>query len=146
MPDIYRQTTMADVVLTIFAIIVIIVIAGCLYSFIRAIILFVFSWSKEENKKKWRNSIRFMIIGLLLTVVLFIIFPFILKWMNVDLGEDYSAKKVFNKAGELLQKVVLLKDVVKESQQDNQFRWNLYYPSAGSPSSTTSQPSGNYDL
>jgi formate hydrogenlyase subunit 3/multisubunit Na+/H+ antiporter MnhD subunit len=146
MPDIYRQTTMADAALTIFAIIVIIVIAWCLYSFIHAIILFVFSWAKEENKKKWRNSIRFMIIGLLLTVVLLVAFPFILKWMNVDLWEDYSAKKVFSKAGELLQKVVLLKDIVKESQQDNQFRWNLYYPSAGAPSSTTSQPSGNYDL
>jgi len=41
-----------NIILTILAIVIIIIVVGCIYTFIRAIFLFVFSNSKEENKKK----------------------------------------------------------------------------------------------
>ena len=127
MPDIYKQATLEDILLTVFAIIVIIVLAGCLYAFFRAIFFFIFSGGKEEQKKKWWNSVRFMVIWVILSIGLLISFPYVLKSMNVELTEDYSTKKVFNKAWELFKKIFEITRIVKESQLENEFRWNMYY-------------------
>ena len=127
MPDIYKQATLEDILLTVFAIIVIIVLAGCLYAFFRAIFFFIFSGGKEEQKKKWWNSVRFMVIWVILSIGLLISFPYVLKSMNVELTEDYSTKKVFNKAWDLFKKIFEITRIVKESQLENEFRWNMYY-------------------
>lgn len=127
MPDIYKQATLEDILLTVFAIIVIIVLAGCLYAFFRAIFFFIFSGGKEEQKKKWWNSVRFMVIWVILSIGLLVSFPYVLKSMNVELTEDYSTKKVFNKAWELFKKLFEITRIVKESQLENEFRWNMYY-------------------
>jgi len=52
MPDIANQTSLESIILTILAVVIILVIVGCIYTFVRAIFLFIFSGSKEENKKK----------------------------------------------------------------------------------------------
>ncbi len=49
---VYDNATIQNAVLTVFGIVVVIVIGGCVYTFIRAIFLFIFSHAKEENKKK----------------------------------------------------------------------------------------------
>ncbi len=127
MPDIYNQTSLEDILLSAFAIVVILVLAGCLYSFIRAIFFFVFSWWKEDQRKKGRNSIRFMIVWVLLCIILLFSFPFILRSLNVELKEEYSTKTVFAKAGELFKKTFEIGTIIKEAQQENQFRWQPYY-------------------
>ncbi|MDD3262455.1 MAG: hypothetical protein PHR61_01305 [Candidatus Absconditabacteria bacterium] len=139
MPDIYKQATLEDILLTVFAIIVIIVLAGCLYAFFRAIFFFIFSGGKEEQKKKGWNSVRFMVIGVILSIGLLISFPYVLKSMNVELTEDYSTKKVFNKAGELFKKIFEITRIVKESQLENEFRGNMYYD-------VNNQTPGSYNL
>lgn len=52
MPGIYKQTSIEDIILSVFAVIVIVILIGCLYSFFRAVFLFIFAGSKEESKKK----------------------------------------------------------------------------------------------
>jgi hypothetical protein len=52
MNAVYDNADFQNVILTILALVVILVIGGCIYTFIRAIIMFIFSHSKEENKKK----------------------------------------------------------------------------------------------
>jgi len=52
MNAIYSNADFQNVILTVLALVVILVIVGCIYTFIRAIIMFVFSHNKEENKKK----------------------------------------------------------------------------------------------
>ena len=52
MNAIYSNADFQNVILTVLALVVLLVIGGCFYTFIRAIILFIFSHSKEENKKK----------------------------------------------------------------------------------------------
>jgi hypothetical protein len=52
MNSVYANADFQNVILTILALVVIFVIVGCMYTLIRAIILFVFSQTKEENKKK----------------------------------------------------------------------------------------------
>ena len=95
---------MEDIILTAIAIVVILVVAGSLYSFFRAIFFFIVSGSKDDKRKKGRNSIRFMIIGVLLTLVLMLSFPYILKSMNIEVKDSYTVKNVLNKAGELIKK------------------------------------------
>ena len=138
MPDIYQQTSMEDVILTVFAVVVILVLWGCLYSFIRAVFLFIFSGGKEEKKKKGRNAIRFMIIGAILTIVLLVSFPYILKGMNVELTDQYSTKKVFTRAGELFKKLFEVGQMIKQGQKENEFRGNMYINTSPSTSTTTS--------
>lgn len=141
MPDIYAQMSLEDILLTIFAIIVIVVLAWCTYAFFRAIFFFIFSGGKEDQKKKGWNSIRFMVIGVVLCIGLLISFPYILKSMNVELSEEYSTKQVFTKAGELFKKVFEVGRMVKDAQKENEFRGQLYYD-INSENSTV----GWYDL
>jgi len=68
-----------------------------------------------------------MVIWVILSIGLLISFPYVLKSMNVELTEDYSTKKVFNKAWELFKKIFEITRIVKESQLENEFRWNMYY-------------------
>ncbi|HKL44494.1 MAG TPA: hypothetical protein VJ892_04445 [Candidatus Absconditabacterales bacterium] len=127
MPESYGTSAIQNVILIILAIVIIAISIGSIYAFIRAILLFIFSQGKEEKIKKAWNSIRFMIMGIFLTVVLLFMFPLVFKRMGLEDYEEYSAKNIFNKAGELLEKTLQIKDVVKESQEENQYRDQLYY-------------------
>jgi len=68
-----------------------------------------------------------MIMGIFLTVFLLFMFPTVFKRMWLEDYEEYSAKKIFNKAWELLNKTLQLKDIVKESQEENEYSDQLYY-------------------
>lgn len=127
MPDSTQQNTLQNIILTILAVVVLLVIVWCVYTFIRSILLFVFSASKEENKKKGWNAIRFMLIGVILTVILLFLFPTIFRLMNVPSYDIYTPKNIFNKAGELINQAFKLGDIIKQSQKNNEFRGNLYY-------------------
>ena len=60
--NLFQNTS--DIILFIFAVIILIVFIGCIYAFFRAIFLFIFSNGEEEKLKKAWDTIRFMIIGL----------------------------------------------------------------------------------
>lgn len=120
-----------EIILTVFAVIVLIIFAGSLFTFLRAIFFFIFSQAKEENKKKWWNSIRFMIIGLILTFLLLFLVPTVLRFMNVPDYKNYSIVKVFRKSSELMWKFFDLGNVIKESQDLNKYRWQPYYNTDG---------------
>jgi multisubunit Na+/H+ antiporter MnhB subunit len=102
------------------------VLVGVIYTFVRAIIMFIFSHNKEENKKKWWNSIRFMIIGIILTIVLLLLIPTVLKWMKVPKYDIYTPKNVFGRAWELVNLLFDLGNIVKQSQENSQYNGQLY--------------------
>lgn len=123
----YGPDSIKNIVLFILAVIVILIAWWCIFAFIRAILLFIFSqWKEDKIKKAW-NSIRYMIMWLFLSVILLFIFPMIFKWMKLDNYDDYNAKNIFNKAWQILNYVFNLKDLIKESQEQNQYRWQFYY-------------------
>ena len=120
------ESTIQNAILIILALVVIVIGAWCIYAFIRAIFFFIFSqWKDDKIKKAW-NSIRYMIMWIFLTVTFLFVFPLIFKWVWLDNAEAYTAKNIFNKAWELLRKTFQLKDVIRESQQQNQYRDQLY--------------------
>lgn len=123
----YTNSSFQNLILTILALVVIIVLLGSVYTFIRSIILFVFSHNKEENKKKWWNSIRFMIIGIILTIFLLIMVPVVLKRMKVPAYETYKTTNIFNRVGTLVNGVFNLWDVIKKSQKNSEYRGDMYY-------------------
>lgn len=123
----YTNSNFQDLILTILALVVIIVLLGSVYTFIRSIILFIFSHNKEENKKKWWNSIRFMIIGIILTIFLLLMVPVVLKWMNVPKYDTYKTTNIFNRVGELVNSAFNLWDIIKQSQEASEYRGDIYY-------------------
>lgn len=127
MPESVGSNSIQNVILIILAIVVIAISVWSVYAFIRSIILFIFSqWQEEKIKKAW-NSIRYMIMWIFLTVFMLFLFPLVFKRMGLENYEEYSAKNIFNKAWELLEKTLQIQDIIKESQKENEYRDNLYY-------------------
>jgi len=92
----------ADVILFVFALIVLVILVGCVWAFFYAIFLFIFSkWDDSKVKLAW-NSIRYMIIWLFLTVMILFIAPTVLKIFRVQNSESYSAKYIFVKVGNIV--------------------------------------------
>lgn len=143
MNAIYSNADFQNVILTVLALVVLLVIIWCIYTFIRAIILFVFSHSKEENKKKWRNSIRFMIIGVVLTIVLLFLVPTVLRRMNVPKYDVYTPSNIFSRAGELVNGLFNLGNVIKQSQQSSQYNGQLFQNIDSTSNSQLPQPITN---
>jgi len=118
MPDVYKQLTFESIILTILAVLILVVALGCLYAFIRAIIWFIFSHGDTEKIKKSWSSIRFMILGISLTISLLFVFPLVFRWMKVPNSEEYSAKNIFFRAGEVIRWLSNMWEWVTEFQND----------------------------
>ena len=120
------QSTVQNAILIVLALMVIIICVWCIYSFFRAIFFFIFSqWKDDKLKKAW-NSIRYMILWIFLTITFLFVFPIIFRLAWLDNPEVYTAKNIFNKAWDILSNVFKIKDVVRESQLDSQYRGDLY--------------------
>lgn len=123
----YTPDSISDIILFILAAVVILIAAWSIFSFIRAIFFFIFSqWKEEKIKKAW-NSIRYMIIWIILTVALLYLFPLIFRLIWLENYEKYSAKSIFNKAWTILSNIFEIKDVIKDTQELNKYNWQLYY-------------------
>lgn len=90
-----------EIVLYILALLVLIIFIGSLYAFFYAIITFIFSaWDAEKIKKAW-NSIRYMILWIVLTLFVLFLFPVILKRSKVPWYDMYSASNIFEKVSKI---------------------------------------------
>lgn len=124
----YGSDTISNIILFVLAAMVILIAAWCIFAFVRAIFFFIFSqWKEEKIKKAW-NSIRYMVIWILLTVVLLYLFPLVFRRIWIENYERYTAKNIFSKAWTILNGVFELKDVFKETQDLNKYNWQLYTP------------------
>ncbi len=106
---------MESMLLTVLALIVLVICGGCVYAFIRAILLFIFSHGQEEKKQSAWNSIRYMIIGLILTIFLLTIFPVVFRQLRVSGYEVYTARNIFDRAGEIINQVFRFGQVVRDT-------------------------------
>jgi len=82
-------------VLTIISILVIGVFWWAIYAFFQAIYLFIFSAGDADKIKKAWNSIRFMVLGIFLTLFFLFVFPIIFKRIQLPGYEAYTANNVF---------------------------------------------------
>jgi len=115
--------------LTIISILIIIIFWWSMYAFFHAIFLFIFSaWDNDKIKQAW-NSIRFMILWILLTLFFLFIFPIIFQRLNLPNYEKFKADAIFRHTGELLSGLFSFwKDAVN---QYNDSGWNIGNPYIG---------------
>jgi len=112
-------TSVEHFMLTLLALIVIVICGGCIYAFIHAIFLFIFSQGDEEKKKSAWNGIRYMIIGVMLTIFLLTFFPILFEQLNVTWYATYTASNIFKRVGEILNSLLQLGSLVRETQTGN---------------------------
>lgn len=88
-----------------------------------------------------------MIIGVFLTLLLLIIVPVVLKWMKVPESSEYTAPKVFGRAGELVNWLFNLGNVIQKSQKTSEYKGQIY-ENIDSSTINTPEPisSDAYDL
>jgi len=103
MPESTITQSVENIILTALALVVIVVFLGSIYSFVIAIFKFIFSHGDTDKIKQAWNGIRYMVIGLLLTLILLFIFPYVFQYMNLTGYKLYTARNIFNRAGELIQ-------------------------------------------
>ena len=95
-------TSIAAMIQTVIALVVIAVFVMAIVSFIMAIWDFITSeWDEEKKKRGW-NRIRFMMIGIILTIIFLIIFPLFLRRVWVLNYEAFTAPAIFARVGQIL--------------------------------------------
>ena len=98
-----------------------------MYSFFRAIFFFIFSKGDDTQIKAAWDSIRHMIWGLFLTVMVIFMSPTLLKFMHVQGAEKYEARAIFVYMGKIISGISKLGNVITESQLNNQYNGDMYY-------------------
>ena len=87
---------------TVIALVVIAVFVMAIVSFVMAIWDFIRSEGEEEAKKKGWNRIRFMMIGIVLTILFLILFPLLMRQLWIMNYEMFTAPNIFNRVGEIM--------------------------------------------
>lgn len=106
---------------------VLVICWGCIYAFFRAIFFFIFSKGDEKQIKAAWDSIRYMILGMFLTVMLIFVSPSLLKFMHLQGAENYTPRQIFTYMGKILGYLWKLGNFIKDSQVQNQYNGDLYY-------------------
>lgn len=88
--------------LTILAILIIIIFGWCIYAFFFAVYQFIFSGGDQAKIKEAWNSIRYMILWVIMTIVFLFVFPVLFKKLQVPGYEQYNAQNIFKTAGNLI--------------------------------------------
>ena len=120
---------------------VLIIFGWAIFAFWSAIFQFVFSWGDPEKIKKAWMSIRYMILGIIMTIAFLFIFPVIFQRINLPNAELFTAQNIFFQAWEI---VNFLLGFGKESMriynngQAPSWWWSIYTAPTVSPS--------NYEL
>ncbi len=104
-----------DILLTAFAVLVLIILWGCIYALLVAIFRFVFAWWDADKVKSAYNSIRYMIIGLLFTAFLLFIFPLLFKLIQIPDYEFFTARNIFARVWEIIQYVFQIWGLAREN-------------------------------
>ena len=67
-----------------------------------------------------------MIIGVILTIALLFMVPVVLRWMKVPQYDVYTPTNIFSRVGQLVNGLFDLGNIIKESQQQSEYRGQPY--------------------
>lgn len=114
--------------LTILAILIIIIFGWCIYAFFFAIYTFIFSWGDQDKIKQAWNSIRYMILWVIMTFIFLFLFPVLFKKLNVPGYEQYNAQNIFKTAWSLIYGLFWFawEAIETYNQQDTQNNWSIF--------------------
>ncbi|HMS91473.1 MAG TPA: hypothetical protein PKC87_04595, partial [Candidatus Absconditabacterales bacterium] len=78
--------------------------------------------------------------GVILTILLLFLVPLVLKWMKVPKYDVYTPANVFSRAGELVNSLFNLGNIIKQSQENSQYNGQIYDTIQPSSDREISQP------
>jgi len=97
---------LSNIMLSVLAILVLLVFWGVIYAIVYAIFMFIFSgWNEEKIKKAW-NSIRYAVLGFILTLIILFAIPGALRALKVPGYQYYTSSNIFKTAKIWLNKVI----------------------------------------
>lgn len=112
------SSPLTNVIQTVLAIIVIIIFWGSIYAFILAIFQFIFSrWEEAKRKKAW-DTIRYMILWIILTIFLLYLFPIAFEKLKIEWYKQYTAQKIFQRSWELIKSLI---ETTTNTKSNNQY-------------------------
>ena len=97
---------LSNIILNILALLVLLVFIGVIYAVSYAIFMFIFSWGDEWKIKKAWSSIRYAILGFILTLVILVAIPWFLRLIKVPWYSQYTSINIFKTAKMWVIKVV----------------------------------------
>ncbi len=125
-------TSIAYALQTVIALVVASVFIMAIVSFLLAIWDFIGSKGEEDAKKQWWNRIRFMMIGILLTIFFLFALPLLLKYLGVDGYELFNAQNIFMRIGELMNSILNIGNEARNYYSSGQWgfglQWSLEQP------------------
>lgn len=123
---------------TVVSIAVAVIFIMSIVSFFLAIWDFIRSEWEEESKKKGRNRIRFMMVGILLTIVFLFLLPLLIKYLGIQWYEMFNAQNIFARIGELMNQLFSIWSEVQKYYDKN---WSLWWLGNSLKESTTTTQS-----
>ena len=111
-----QHDPLSNLILNVFGIMVLLVFIWVIYAIVYAVFMFIFSWWNEEKIKKAWNSIRYAVLGFILTLLILFAVPWVLKLLKVPGYNYYTTENIFKNAKSWLNKVV---EVFNQSKKDN---------------------------
>ena len=124
------DSSFEEIVLYILAWIILVICIGCIYAFIRAIILFVFSnWKNDKIQAAW-SSIRYMILGMFFTIMFVYIFPNIIAGFKPNIFQ-IELSTIFGQTALLFIAIFTLfskKNILRISIKELSLRWKYVRP------------------
>jgi len=118
-------TWLDQLILIVLAVLVLIIFVGSIYAFFYAIFLFIFSAGDAEKIQKAWNSIRYMILGIVFTILLLFIFPVILTRVWLSSADTFKAQNIFNMSIQIVEYVF---SFGRQSVDIYQSGWKIWLP------------------
>lgn len=97
---------MSNIILNIFWILTLLVFVWVIYSIVYSIFMFIFSWGNEEKIKKAWASIRYAILWFILTLIILVALPWLLRAIKVPWYEQYTPENIFQSSKSWVTKIM----------------------------------------
>jgi hypothetical protein len=124
-------------VLTIISWLIIVIFWWSIYWFFRSIYLFIFSGGDPEKVKQAWNGIRYMVLGIFLTLIFLFVFPILFKKLWLPGHEAYTAQNIFKFTSWFLRSIL---DFWKEVGTSGAPYQRTTSPASSSPTPAPTQP------
>lgn len=124
---------------------VLVIFGWAIFAFWSAIFQFVFSWWDTDKIKTAWMSIRYMILGIIMTIAFLFIFPVIFQRIQLPNADIFTAQNIFSQSSEVVKFVLWFGSESIQIYQNNWWFGSAGWTSGGSYIAPTT-PSGNLEL
>ncbi len=94
--------TFESLFITVMAVLVLITFWWVIFALAMSVFQFLFSWWDSEKIKKAWNSIRFAILGAIITMLILFLIPAVAKYSKINGYERYNYTAIFKRATDLV--------------------------------------------